>query len=154
MEKDLLLWNLYDQQMKQAFLHEESRAKSTNFILVIAAAVLAAIVSNKSNTSLDKMLSAFLIVIGLFGSFVNGKHYERYWFHYERARRFRRELELTGVPIKAMLDEADAISGKSANGRLFRSTRLFWLWGVFDIAVVVIGIILLSYVLITGRQIG
>ena len=71
---------LYKEQTEQARHHEDQRATVTNYVLVLAGAVLG-LVHVEALRAAQALLGCFLVVVGGFGAAVTAKHYERNRYH-------------------------------------------------------------------------
>ncbi|WP_422770900.1 hypothetical protein ACN28C_30295 [Plantactinospora sp. WMMC1484] len=133
----LAYWNEHRQQLRQS---ENQRATTTNFVLVITAALSGLIVQQKFATT-TIALGALIILVGLFGALVAAKYHERAAYHLNQARGLTATLKSTG----ALLDDANITERREAHydtyPRLHR-IRLHWLWTGLNLAIAAYGITL------------
>lgn len=146
-EKTELLWRFYQEHCAWERHHETQRSSATNLVLVVAAAVLSLVTINKSIDLSDLPLTIFLIVLGLFGSILSLKHYERFKRHQTLAETYRKALD-EDIPEAQILSLRSKAENRHTDD--YRATycswihrwRLHWLWIGLHLAVAVTGIVL------------
>jgi hypothetical protein len=93
MEQVDLLSTLLEENYEHARLHEEHRASSTNFVMAIAAGLLA--VASQATTSpwAAIFFGALTVAVGVVGAMLVLKHFERYRYQLKVASVLRDEIE-------------------------------------------------------------
>jgi hypothetical protein len=116
------LWNMYNEHTTQAKHHETQRTAIVTVVLALAGAVIAYLANVKTSAPLWP-ISAFLVVLGLFGAVFSLKQTERARMHTHIAGKYRRRLE-------RCLDKNVARIGTAA--RTDHNEKWFWLTGRDD----------------------
>ncbi len=115
----------------------------TSLFVAIAAGVLGLVTFDGRVSPSDLPLSAFLLVLGIFGAVVSAKHYECFSMHQRRASKYREALEATseGAGILALRLDAD----KENNLRFPRlhKLRLNQLWVGIHLVIGVVGAVIM-----------
>jgi hypothetical protein len=143
-ETDVLL-AMYQENTAQGRHHEIQRSTMTNLVVAICAGILGLFALDKTPSSINAILAAFLVVLGCFGALFSAKHYERFSMHNQRARGYRAALEafLPETRLKAIKRSADAQAEKEFP-HLFK-LRLFRFWVLLHLSVSVVGLVLLVW---------
>jgi hypothetical protein len=134
-----ILLSLYKEQTEQARHHEEQRATVTNYILIVAGAVLGLLSIEGFRGHLPA--GVFLIGLGLFGAIAVAKHYERNRYHSRMASAYRRQIEKLDKDT-----QVDRSSIRSEQEKAFPSLnklRLFQLWITFHLFVSILGVLVI-----------
>jgi predicted membrane channel-forming protein YqfA (hemolysin III family) len=147
-DKIELLWRLYQEHCAWERHQEAQRSSATNFVLVVAAAVLSIITINKSTDITDLPLTIFLVLLGVFGVILSMKYYERFARHQTLAGAYRVALdqEIPEAQILGIRSEAERCH--TDNYRLMHKWRLHWLWIGLHVAVALMGVVLTVGILI------
>ncbi len=142
-----ILWGLYQDHRAEGRHQEDQRATATNIIIAISAGLLGIIALDAQLTVADIPLSAFLVLVGLFGALLSAKHHERFWFHMERARQYRDALEklLPTTNIMELKKKADSITRK--RHPLMNKFDLFGLWVILHLGIASLGILIITYII-------
>ena len=141
-EKTELLWRFYQEHCAWERHHEAQRSSATNLILVIAAAVLSVVTINKSIDMSDLPLTIFLVVLGLFGSILSLKQYERFARHQTLAGSYRGAIDQEIPEARILVLRSEAERGHTHDYRGIQGWRLHWLWIGIHLAVALAGIVL------------
>ncbi len=154
MENDTeILWRVYQEHCAWERHQESQRSSATNLVLVISGGVLSVVTVNGIKLS-DLPLTAFLVVLGLFGALLSLKHYEQFGRHQALAKTYRKALN-GRLPAARILDIRH--NAEKAHGKLYQRTvvrrivhawRLHWLWASLQLAVAATGAILTVLLLI------
>jgi hypothetical protein len=130
--------------------HEEIRFKSSQLIVTLAAALIAAFKFTSNSATANFAISIFVILLGFLGIAQVIKHTERADRHAMIARAYRKRVdkvssEVGGSSIEEIHDSAAAIHKNRAG--MSYSLRARWLWLAMHAAIVVVGVTLsvLSY---------
>ena len=138
-----LLWKGYASFRDDAHHHEEQRARVSNLILVISAALIAMAASEAVDSFGRAMIGIMLIVLGLSGTVFAWKFYEYLTRAYERAHQFYAELDrrFPAVGFMAARENADTVLTPRFKkiGRL----RVHRIWMILNVFVACVGLILL-----------
>jgi hypothetical protein len=142
-----VMWRLYAENTAHGRHHETMRASVTSLVLVIAGAVLTVIGFSKAIYFEHWPLTAFLILVGLFGALFVVKHYERYCSHMQRARQYRDKLEslIPGSNILQLKAAADA--AHKAEFRRLADWKLSKFWVALHWLVAAFGVVLTAIAL-------
>ena len=81
MDKNEILWKLYEDNRNYARFHELQRSTATNLILAVSAGLIGLVTFDKNINLLDLPSVLFLDVLGIFGAIFSAKHYERARLH-------------------------------------------------------------------------
>jgi hypothetical protein len=138
MQPEDLLLTLYQENILHARQHENLRERATAFCGAIAAALLA-FAANGGLTPRDRPIGFALVAVGLLGSILSLKHYERFRRHSKIAGAFRREVEvILGVSSSAQYN--GAVQAHNSAFPLLHRIRLYWVWVAFNLAVSAMGV--------------
>jgi len=135
------LWGMYQEHTCQGRHHETQRATVTNFIIIVAAGIIA-FIANKEVKKDQWILAVFLIIIGLFGAVFSGKQYERFRFHMKAAGRYRKELEKNLNPDWGNIREEARIEHEKKFSKILVSLPLYSFWIALHLLITLLGIIL------------
>lgn len=91
MEKIELYKIMYEEHATHARKHEEQRERITGLVLSIASILIGFITFAKFSMA-SLAVSVSIIMLGIYGYFFAGKHYERFKFHTKIMRAMRHEL--------------------------------------------------------------
>jgi ATP/ADP translocase len=163
MEKADLYRNMYEEHAEQARKHEEQRERITGLVLSIVSILIGFITFAKLSI-VSLAVSIPIIMLGAYGYFFAGKHYERFKLHTKIMRAMRHELDAlsmndnhTGKSIAVLREEAEAkhyrefiwptfSGGRSAAQNNATSwiarQRLHVFWEAIHLMIIVIGICL------------
>src|SRR4051794_36506738 len=91
------LWKMYAEQATQARQHETLRANISTMLFGLAGVIIGLYQFTGSEPSKPRlpslMIGFILIIIGLLGSLVATKHYERNRFHVARMKAYRQAID-------------------------------------------------------------
>jgi hypothetical protein len=147
-EADILL-RLCENEWLQGRQCEDQRAGMTNFIVIIAAAILSLIVQMGFDTR-TLPIAVLLALLGAYGALVSAKLYERWRFHMRRARYWRNRIdELHPNAQVVHLKEVAYHEHKTRYPRLVR-LRLHWLWLTLHMLITLFGVVC-AIVIVTTR---
>lgn len=90
------LWKYYDEHAQQARQHETLRANATSIIGAIMAA-LVALASVGGFSRSDAATGLLVVLLGVLGTLISLKHYERNRLHTAIMNAARREIELAAL---------------------------------------------------------
>lgn len=137
-----ILWKYFQGELNQALNHEASRSSITNLVLIITGVIITIITYDQQINKSDLALSIFLMLIGLFGIVSNAKYYERFHFHYSRAKGYRKLLEeqFPNVDFSALRVNSDLESAKKF--KRISKVRLNWLWMILNLLISIFGLVL------------
>ncbi|WEF35527.1 hypothetical protein [Pseudoduganella chitinolytica] len=114
MDRTELYQAYYNEHSAQAKLHEEQRERITGIVLTIAT-LLIGLVTFAKLALVALAASIPIILLGVYGWFFAGKHYERFKFHTAVMRRIRQELDVmyaarehVGASLETLRSEAEA----------------------------------------------
>lgn len=130
---------LYREQTDQARHHEDQRATMTNYVLVLAGAVLG-LVNVERLQAAQGPLGCFLVVVGCFGAAVTAKHYERNRYHARLAGRYRSQIE--ALQPGAAIDREAARAEHRKEFPFMHGERLWKYWVTLHVVVAGLGAIL------------
>jgi len=149
-QENELLWKFYDQQMNQASFYHNQRGIVQGYILTVSIGLITLIGFDKRIDKQDLIPSFLLILLGIFGAIFNAKNHERFNFHYERARQFRKHLNDLNptLGIQDKLNLADN-NTKQLFPLLHDKIRLNKLWLILSILITLIGMILTGVILLS-----
>jgi len=143
-EKEIL-WGMYQLNMEHSRHHQDQRAGATNIVLVLAVGILAFIAADQKIAGNDYYLAWVMVGIGIYGALWNAKHHERVAFFRERARGYRKRLDQL-LPEAKLVATQEAADEKTKKKYGWRTTlRLWHLWLVLDLAITLIGVMLLLF---------
>jgi hypothetical protein len=136
---DILL-RMASEQMEYARHHENLRERSTQIILIIAGALVAALEIPGALDEAQAPVSIALVILGLFGALLSWKHYEKHQEHYEQATVLQRHA-LGALPDRTIAKEAkNAREEVRKRFAYFRTVRLNLLWLIINLLIMVAGI--------------
>ncbi len=142
-----ILWKYYEEELKQAINHEASRSSITNLILIITGVIISIITYDNNINNNDFPLTIFLIIIGLFGVVFNAKYYERFNFHYSRAREYRKLLESQYLDIDFNEARIFSVTSNKKRFKIITRIRLNWLWLTLNCLISIFGLTLTLIIL-------
>lgn len=142
MEKQELYWKYYESELQQAINHEKARENITNFILVISGIIVSLMVYDDKLQRTDLLLSLSLVILGIFGMIFNAKYYERFTFHYSRAKKYRNLLEEQIINFDLQILRENVFESNSKRFGIIADIRLNWLWLALNLLISLFGIIL------------
>lgn len=115
MDKTELYQAYYEEHSTQAKLHEEQRERITGIVLTIATLLIGLVTFTKLGLA-ALAASIPIILLGIYGWFFAGKHYERFKFHTAVMRRIRKEIDAmyatpqhVGVSLETLRSEAESL---------------------------------------------
>ncbi len=129
-EYELDAWvRMYEEQLRHVRHHELLRSSSTNFAVVVSAAVLGLFAAGLASDQ-RWMLALFLIVINIYGLMMSLKHYERSRLHHTVSGRYRNVISEVCKFDSYVLNDLrrDAHSKHEARRRLMSRVRAYWMW--------------------------
>ncbi|MGD8306541.1 MAG: hypothetical protein PVF17_07790 [Ignavibacteria bacterium] len=140
-EMEILL-ELFKDQMIHARHHEQLRATVSNIMITISGVIIGFIVFDESINKSDTAAILFLIILGIFGTFISMKHYQHLRRHQNRAEKYRDNIEklFPNLEIKKWLSEA--LEQNQSDFPILSKLRLHTFWSVLHILIVLIGIYL------------
>ena len=139
-DTDVLIM-LCEHEWAQAKQSEDQRATISNIVLLVASILIGLVVQSEL-TREYLPLSAFLIVLGIYGAITSEKLYERHQFHFERARVFRHKM-IDLHPVTRLTEERQEAGIKHAlKFPRLSKTHLHHLWLILHIGISTVGIIL------------
>ncbi|PTX63791.1 hypothetical protein C8N46_101399 [Kordia periserrulae] len=137
--KHQILLEFYKKHENSMLNHESQRASMTNIILTVST-ILTAVITNVE-VSIEKMiLSALLMILGLFGSFFSIKHYERFSWHLYCSRLYKEKIH-EDFPNTSIDNDLAKKKIRERFGWIHKS-RLYKYWISIQIIISVIGLIL------------
>jgi len=161
-----LLADLLKEHYEHARLHEEHRATCTNFVMAIAAGLLAVASQCLSKPGIAMFFGILTIAVGSLGVLFARKHFERYRYHLEVAKVLRDELESLirdgNLPVQQYekllrtarerhdhanvfgIHQSEQISKEAQNGSLKR-LRLFRLYLWINASVIFAGVLFMVF---------
>ena len=146
---DDVIWGLCQENLQYSRHHENQRQAVTGFGLAAASALISFIVADKDVGLSDAPVAFMIVVIGIFGALLSAKEYERFFFHYQRFRQLRHELDQRlKIDLDRIHKTADDETKKTFPWLFPRSLSRFWLW--IHLTVAAIGIALLIAALLCG----
>ena len=142
MDRDEVIWKLYEDNRSYARFHEAQRSTATNLILVVSAGLLGLVTFDKNINLLDLPSVLLLSILGIFGSLFSAKQYERVRLHLNRARRYY--IELDGLIPEAKIREIKQKGDEDTKKRFPRLSkmRLNYFWVALHLMISAIGFIL------------
>ncbi|MBS0385297.1 MAG: hypothetical protein JSS00_08100 [Proteobacteria bacterium] len=117
-----LLWRVYEDNRKQAQLHEDRRGAATALIAGGAGALVTSMFSNGLEPD-DRPLAIMIVVIGLFGWAIAAKATERMRMHNNRCKCFLKEIDEHVASLKEAIDQRYKRKHPVSN-----AIGLSWLW--------------------------
>jgi uncharacterized membrane protein len=145
-EVDVFL-KLYEEQWTQVRHLENQRATATNFIVVIASAIIGFIVQQGLSVAILPV-SLLLIVLGIYGALTSEKYYERIQLCIKRSTVFRDQIDKLQPKMNlAQVMKEYNVQHKERFPRLSRiSLRSLWLF--LHLSIMLGGIVLSVIVLL------
>ena len=135
-----VLVKAFEESMTSARQAEDQRATITNFLVTIAAALLAFIVQ-KDFSPATLALSLFIIAIGLFGMLASIKFAQHYHVHWTRADLFQKRLdELCPEAQLETIRNKGSETNQSRYPILRRRIPILYLWLILHTTIAVLGI--------------
>ncbi len=125
--------------------HQESqRAFVSNLIITISAALIGLVVFDNQINKADTPATIFIALLGIFGTLFSYKYYERFHYHDSRIEAYKTELDkfISEVNISDIEKKADETS--KSKFRFLRKFGLFQFWIMFNLAILLLGLILSS----------
>ncbi|TDO51525.1 hypothetical protein EV643_103264 [Kribbella sp. VKM Ac-2527] len=151
------VWGMYAEHTTQGRHHEAQRTGVATISLALGAAV-AGLIASSDSKSLNTILSAFLVVFGIFAAVFAAKQGERARMHIRIATEFRTELENTSrtktlSEIRNLGRDAhtENWSYRTGDNRPKSARegedkiRLYWLFIGLNLLVAALGLILLVW---------
>lgn len=130
----------------------DTTATTTTVLLAIAAGILGLLGGGHSGplTRVQLPLTAFLVVLGVFGAFFSAKYHDRFEFHMFRGREYRDALEtnLPGLRGSERRHSADVAS--RAKYPWLHRRRLYAFWVLLHLLVAAIGVTLTLSILLSS----
>lgn len=139
----LAYWGEHRQQLRQS---EEQRAVLTNYVLVIASALIGfAVQQGLSRSTLP--LVALVVIVGIYGAVTVAKYHERAEYHLTQARAFTQTLTALGaLPADETLLDEHRQRHYAKYPRLHR-IRLHLLWTGLHATIALLGLTLAIVIL-------
>lgn len=149
MDKVETLKCFYQENCVFARHHEQLRATITNFIIVVAAALISLVTYDGSFSLTDLPITVFIFFLGVFGAVFSSKHYERIRLHLRRARKYREEIDkmTKGIKLSKLREKANK-ENEQKYGWLAK-VKLNNFWIALHVLISIIGLILSVFSLIT-----
>lgn len=139
---------LYQENTTHGRHHETQRSTVAAILLSITAGVVSVVTYDRALNRYDVPLTAFVIVLGVFGVIFSRTHYTLYRMHMERAAAFRDALgDLLGAGLRDIKQQADARSI-----RVRSAFRLNNLWTFLYALIVALGTILTISAAVLNQQ--
>ena len=144
-EENEILWRFYEDHLTHGRHHETLRASTSTVLLAIAAGILGLMgASHRWPLEVTYLsLAVFLMLLGIFGAFFTAKYHERFDFHMNRAREYRKALSarLPALKLEELRPCADARS-KSKHPWLY-DFRLHVFWVLLHCLIAALGFVVL-----------
>jgi len=143
---DVLL-KMYENDMSWAKQAEDQRTAITNIILLVASIIIGVIPQSGGLSKETLPVALLLVALGIYGAVISQKLYERFRFHYGRARYHRRKLNdlLPDAEIIKSMEAAEN-EHKKKHKWLYRLS-FNRLWMSMYIAIAAFGLILTLIIL-------
>jgi hypothetical protein len=139
---------LYQENTTHGRHHETQRSTVAAILLTITAGVVSVVTYDRTLNLFDIPLTAFVIVLGIFGVIFSRTHYTLYRMHMDRAAAFRDALgDHLGTGLKAIKQKADARSI-----RVQTAFRLNYLWTFLYALIAVLATILTISAAVLNQQ--
>lgn len=148
-----LLGDTSQERRAQGRHSENLRSNVSNYVLVAASGIVAVITFDRVINRYDLVLALLLIAIGLLGTLFCASYTERYHRNRQRASKLLKELDRISDAsgerkLGKIEDDADSIHFQYDLFRLvYKFTSSHWLWLVFPLLVVMVGIVLTALAL-------
>lgn len=138
-----LYWRMYAENTMQGRHHETMRATLTTLIAAISAGALSLLKADQLSCG-QLPVAVLVMALGLFGSFVSRKHFERFELHMRRASAYRREIDLLmpGLDLTGIKRTAD--QDHYRDFAILSRVSLSWLWSSMNLAVFLVGLAVAS----------
>lgn len=146
-EKDIL-WNYYEEELRQGMKHETSRSSFTNLVLIATGVIITIVTYDKKINHNDWWLAIFLMIIGLFGVLCNLKYYERFHFHYSRAKGYRKLLESRFCTLDLEQTRIESDNSNRSRFKFMSRIRLYWLWIFLNLMISFFGLALIIKIIL------
>lgn len=143
-----VLLRLIEGHSEMARHSEDQRATMTNFLVTIAAA-LVAFVSQQQFAPSTRIVSAIIIVIGVFGLLASLKYAQHFHLHYSLIKRFQQRLNEVTPEVHYADIRAQAINHNQERYPIMRRRiAVITLWLFLHGAICVIGVVslILSFI--------
>lgn len=132
---------MYEEQIRHVRHHEALRSSSTNFVVVISAAVLGLFAADMTS-EWRWLLGPFVVVINVYGLLMGLIHYERSRLHHAVADRYR---DVISESCKAGGHEMNELRRAArrehfGHSRLPRWLRVYRLWCGLHILLAALGV--------------
>ena len=148
-EKIEILLRFYEIQMGRGKHTEDQRASATNLTMLIAFGIIT-FFQTQTDITVQIVLAATIIFLGLYGALISYKLYERYMHHTQEAITFVHEIDslVKGLDIMSIVEKSEGIHAKEFSPKWLIKFRLYSAWIGINILIAVVGIFLLIYRLI------
>lgn len=135
---------MYEEQIRHVRHHEALRSSSTNFVIVISAAVLGLFAADMIS-EWGWLLALFVVVINVHGLLMGLMHYERSRLHHAVADRYREVISESCKVGGHEINELRRAARREHFGhsRLPRWLRVYRLWCGLHILLAALGALLL-----------
>jgi hypothetical protein len=149
-DTDVLL-KIFEEERNQA-IHTETQRSTIAYILVLidSAVILFIFQAGLKPSSLP--LAMFLIIIGIFGSIISAKLYERADLHMEISNQIQRKLEFLYPRIQLKECVLTARDKNRQRHPFIRRIPLYFLWIGFHLLIALIGAIFTSIILLSTMR--
>lgn len=136
---DILLQTI-DRYWGQAVQQENQRANFTNYILILIGATQGYIIQREFD-KLSILLSITIVILGIFGSLITAKYYERFREQTSKVGRLMERLKELEPEIDLDDLEKKAYQRHKKNYPVLSKIRLYKLWLIFYSLFIVLGIL-------------
>lgn len=137
-----ILLRLYEEDKTYARFHEQMRANLTNLVFVIGIATTGLVTYDASLTGTDLIVSCFLILIGLYGSVIGYKHYERCRLHIHRSNNALEQLNALVTDADLERPKHHSYEQNAQQFPRFFKLRLNGLWVAIPAFISLLGVVL------------
>jgi hypothetical protein len=138
-----LLWKGYSSFRDDAHHHEEQRARVSNLILVISAALIALAASDVVGPSGRMLVGGALIVLGLAGAVFSWKFYEYLTRAYDRAHEFYARLDARFPAVGFMAARNSVDVALTRRFQIAKRLRVHNIWMILNVVVALLGAVLI-----------
>lgn len=139
----LAYWNEHRLQLRQS---ETQRSVFTNYVLVIAAALVGLAVQQRL-TLATLPISAVIAALGGYGALCTAKYHERATYHLTQARALTATLvDLGALPPNEHVDQYRAAHYRAYP--VLHRVRLHWLWTGLHLTIAAVGLTLVGVTLL------
>jgi hypothetical protein len=128
---------MYEEHAEHARQHEVLRAAATGFFLALIAGLLAATIGGSNTGNKDRIIGSIICGLSILGVILNAKHYERYRFHLDILRGFRKSLE-SGV--------TNTLTTINRDFRSYHESQ-HWIFSKIDLNVLYLCIYVITFVI-------